>query len=165
MPLRASKNTYAYELVGSTRLRRKVMIDQWVPDSWSGDEAGTLPVDGAVFEEPAFGPIYRINARPAFHRYAMTADAPPPVLTGLAPPTGPESGGTSAAIYGENLVNPTSVMFGGAAAAVTRSSAIRIDCTTQPHAAGTVDVTVTTADGTDTLLSAFTYEAPSAPSA
>lgn len=90
MPLRATKDTFAYEIVGpNIAVRRKVMNGHWVPDTWFGDEAGTAPVDGAV-EEAA---VYGNSAPPASHRFQIPAgDVAPPVgLSGVEPSSLPVS--------------------------------------------------------------------------
>lgn len=80
-----------------------------------------------------------------------------PTVTGLTPMTGSTSGGTAVVISGSNF-DPagTTVTFGGVAAAglVTPT---QIQVSSPPHGAGTVDVTVTTAYGSFTLLGGFTY--------
>jgi hypothetical protein len=75
-----------------------------------------------------------------------------PVVTGIAPTTGPASGGTSVTITGSNLGSATAVDFGGTAATITADSATSITATA-PAGTGTVDVTVTTLGGTSTTSS------------
>lgn len=73
----------------------------------------------------------------------------PPAITGLSPATGPAAGGTPVTISGTGFTGATSVTFGGTAAtSVTVVSANSITCTSPAHAAGTVDVVVTTPKGT-----------------
>ncbi|MFZ0377630.1 MAG: IPT/TIG domain-containing protein, partial [Solirubrobacteraceae bacterium] len=161
MPLRASKNTFAYELVSRAPLRRKVMAGQYVPADWRGDEAMTQPVDGAVYEEVYYSPVYGVRSALGFHRFAVEAGAPgpgSPVLSGHAPPSGPASGGTQTAIVGESLAYPTEVRYGGTPATIRVATPTRIDCSTPPHAPGVVDVTVSNVDGSDTLPGVFSYE-------
>ena len=83
-----------------------------------------------------------------------------PTVTGLSPGSGPLAGGTSVSITGSNFTGATAVNFGGSAASgVTVNSATSITATAPAHAAGAVDVTVTTPGGTSTTSSAdlFTY--------
>ena len=82
------------------------------------------------------------------------ADATPaPVVTGLSPDSGPTAGGTSVTITGANFVAPASVSFGtgNAATAVSVVNPTTITCTSPGHAAGAVDVRVTTAGGTSPI--------------
>lgn len=93
----------------------------------------------------------------------VTTDAEMPTLTSIAPDTGPTTGGTSVTITGTNLTGATTVMFGAnPATGVVVNSDTSVTALSPAGSAGIVDVTVTTAAGTTTVVSAgeFTYEAP-----
>ena len=82
----------------------------------------------------------------------------PPVITGIAPVAGSTLGGTTVSITGTNFSGATALTFGGlAAAGYTVNSSTSITSTTPAHAAGAVDVTVTTPGGSATLTGGFTY--------
>jgi hypothetical protein len=88
---------------------------------------------------------------------------PAPTITanGVSPNTGSTSGGTSVIITGTGFTGVTTgVTFGGTAASFTVNSLSQITATTPAHAAGTVDVAVTTGVGTATATAAFTYIPP-----
>jgi hypothetical protein len=90
-----------------------------------------------------------------------------PTVTGLGLTAGQSGGGDVVMITGTNFTGGSGVSFGTAAAtAFTVLSATSIRATAPPHAAGTVDVTVTTAAGTSATGTAdhFTYSAATAPS-
>ncbi|MFF2052963.1 IPT/TIG domain-containing protein [Leifsonia sp. NPDC058194] len=73
---------------------------------------------------------------------------PLPVITGVAPGNGPESGGTAVTITGTGFTGATGVTFGGTpGAGVTVVNDTTITVTTPGHAPGTVDVIVTTPAG------------------
>jgi uncharacterized repeat protein (TIGR03803 family) len=79
----------------------------------------------------------------------------------VSPGSGPSAGGTQVTITGTNLTGATAVMFGAtAAAAFTVDSATQITATAPPHAAGGVDVTVTTPGGTSAAGIQFIFFAP-----
>jgi large repetitive protein len=81
----------------------------------------------------------------------------PPTISGLAPTSGPESGGTSVVITGAGFSGATAVKFGGiAAAAYTVDSSTQITATTAPGI-GVVTVSVTTSNGTGTSVGTFTF--------
>jgi uncharacterized protein YhjY with autotransporter beta-barrel domain len=87
--------------------------------------------------------------------------APVPVVTGVSPNSGLTAGGTNITITGSGFIGATSVTVGGVSATgVTVVSNTQITAQTPSHAAGSVAVVVTTAGGTGTLSSAFTYVAP-----
>jgi uncharacterized protein YkwD len=84
-------------------------------------------------------------------------------VTSISPNGGPLAGGTTVTIDGGGFTNATSVKFGTSAAAsfaVVNDSVIT--AVSPVHAAGMVDVTVTTAAGTSATSAAdqFTYETP-----
>jgi hypothetical protein len=82
-----------------------------------------------------------------------------PTVSGVSPNAGPTGGGTSVTITG-NYFTGTTVTFGGTpATSVSVVNGSTITCSTPAHAAGAVDVVVTTAGGSGTLTSGFTYYA------
>ena len=81
----------------------------------------------------------------------------------ITPSSGTTAGGTSVVIGGWNLTSPTSVTFDGVAATVTASSLNSITATTPAGSAGAVNVVVTTAAGSSTLSSGYTYATPTPP--
>jgi IPT/TIG domain len=86
-----------------------------------------------------------------------------PGVTGVSPNTGPLKGGTSVTISGTGFTGATKVMFGSTAATSFKvNSDAQITASSPPTShTGSVDVTVTTADGTSATGSAdlFTYDA------
>ncbi|MDQ1305377.1 MAG: trimeric autotransporter adhesin [Actinomycetota bacterium] len=87
-----------------------------------------------------------------------------PVVTGVAPPTGSYLGGQDVTITGTGLSDATDVTFGGVESPTVFWVGDSLVARTPPHAAGLVDVAVTTPGGTGTLANSFTYIAtPSAP--
>ena len=99
------------------------------------------------------------SARVAVDRFTYTASHP--TVTGIDPNVGPGDGGTVVLITGANLANTVEVDFGGVAtefAVIDDSTVIALSPAADP---GTVDVTVTTLDGTSAVGAAdqFTYVA------
>ncbi|QXH44848.1 autotransporter domain-containing protein [Pseudomonas xanthosomatis] len=89
---------------------------------------------------------------------------PAPTLTGASPNSGSTGGSTSVTLTGTNLIGTTGVTFGGSAATgVTINSSTSVTVVTPAHAAGAVDVVLSTPGGTATLVSGYTYVAPSPP--
>ena len=82
----------------------------------------------------------------------------PPTITSVSPSSGPASGGTSVVITGTNLLSAIAVKFGSTnATGFTVNSATQIIATSPAGAAGTVDITVTTAVGTSATSTADQY--------
>jgi hypothetical protein len=142
--------------------------------------AGTLPagttlntstgtVSGTPTTAGAFN--YTIEVTDSGSPTAQTATAttsgtitpPTPTVTAVSPNGGAPAGGTSVTIAGANLTGASAVAFGGnAATQFTVNSATSITATSPAEAAGTVDVTVTTGNGTSATSAAdrFTYASP-----
>ncbi|MFF8786350.1 IPT/TIG domain-containing protein [Streptomyces sp. NPDC015125] len=80
-----------------------------------------------------------------------------PVLTGVAPPSGPLSGGNTVTLTGVHLIEATAVRFGTTAASgFTVVSDSQITAVVPAGAAGLADVTVSTVGGTSNAVS-YTY--------
>jgi plastocyanin len=104
--------------------------------------------------------------------YVGSAPPPPPppaavapTVTAIAPASATTAGGTAVTLTGTGFAAGAAVSIGGtAASSVVVASATSITATTPPHAAGSVDVVVTNADGlTGRLTGGFSYTAPAPP--
>ncbi|MCE2883527.1 MAG: IPT/TIG domain-containing protein [Planctomycetaceae bacterium] len=81
-----------------------------------------------------------------------------PTITSVSPSAGPTAGGTTITVTGTNLTGATSVKVGAVACtSVTVVSATQLTAVTPAGTVGAKSVTVTTAGGTGTKASAFTY--------
>ncbi|GEM_PF-1150544 len=81
-----------------------------------------------------------------------------PAISGVNPASGSPAGGTSVVLTGSNFTGATVVTLGGAAAtSFIVDSATQITVVTPAHAAGAVDVVVTTSNGSATAVDGFTY--------
>jgi RHS repeat-associated protein len=84
--------------------------------------------------------------------------APVPAVTGIAPASGATTGGTVVTITGTGFSGATAVSFGALAATqVTVVSGTKITVTSPAHAAGSIDVTVTTPGGVSPVVAADTF--------
>jgi len=79
------------------------------------------------------------------------------VVPSINPNGGPTGGGQTVAIPGTNLSGTTAVTFGGTAATIIGTTATEVTVTTPTHAAGVVDVVVTTPGGNTSLPGGYTY--------
>jgi hypothetical protein len=89
--------------------------------------------------------------------------APTPTVTGVSPTSGSTNGGTAVTITGTGFTWASSVWFGNISASFTVNSSTQITATSPAHAAGLVDVLVTTLyGGTSAAVTAdhFTYVSP-----
>jgi len=128
-----------------------------------GSEAVTVPdtpTAGATarVRVACVGNVFFAISRPSF---TIGTPPPPPTVSTIVPSSGPTSGGTTVTITGTNLGSTTAVTFGGTAAtSFTVGSATQVTATTPVHAAGAVDVVVTTSGGAATSTAGFTFVAP-----
>lgn len=75
-----------------------------------------------------------------------------PTVTSVSPVAGPLAGGIVVTVTGTNFVSGATVSFGGTSGtSITINSATQLTVTAPAHAAGTIDVTVTTAGGTSAI--------------
>ena len=102
------------------------------------------------------------TARDARAQVRPTTVTPvPPTVTSISPTSGPAAGGTPVTITGNNFTGATAVRFGGTPATLFTVDSGTSITATSPAGIGTVDVTVTNADGTSATSSAdqFSYAA------
>ncbi|WP_181257055.1 IPT/TIG domain-containing protein [Pseudaminobacter soli (ex Li et al. 2025)] len=133
---------------------------------YSGATASTLTITGATAGMNGY--LYRVivsgSTAPVAtsNTAALTVNAAPvPTITAASPNSGSTAGGTTVTLTGTNLTGATAVTFGGTAATgVTVNSATQITATTPAHAAGAVNVVVTTPGGSATLSNGYTYVVP-----
>jgi len=83
----------------------------------------------------------------------------PPSVTSLSPATGPVTGGTTVHIVGSGLTGATTVSFGTVHVTSFKVSGTggKITVKAPPGTAGTVDVTVTTPEGTTAIVTGDHY--------
>jgi peptidase A4-like protein/IPT/TIG domain-containing protein len=120
---------------------------------------GTVP----VYLASPTGAIISYPADFSGDSFSMFYGSPSPQVTSVNSNQGSTSGGTSVTIGGTFLTGVNSVDFGGVAVPFSVDPYNgTVTALSPPHAAGTVDVTVTTAGGTSQRSSAdqFTYVAP-----
>ncbi len=91
----------------------------------------------------------------------FTAAPPLPAVTEVSPASGTTAGGTHVTIIGTNLEAASAVHFGAASATIKTNTATELTAESPAHAAGQVDVTVTTPAGTSATSEAdhYTYVA------
>jgi hypothetical protein len=88
----------------------------------------------------------------------LTILAPSPLITAITPASGGIGGNEMAMISGAHFQPGLTVTFGGTNATVTDVTGTMIAVTTPAHAAGQVDVTVTSPDGQRQMLgNGYTY--------
>jgi hypothetical protein len=128
-----------------------------------GDKCAWSPSPGIVAINGHSWPVQSL-----FSNQALAQGQPPCVfaagtlpvtaITGIAPTQGSTAGGTSVVVSGANFVAVTAVSFGSVPASFTVSSSSQI-LATSPPGNGSVDVTVTDANGTTAVgpMDQFTY--------
>jgi len=84
----------------------------------------------------------------------------PPEYGEVDPAYGSMDGGDSVLIRGRNLQLTQSVLFGDSPAPIVSSTESRLSVVTPPHAAGVVDIDITTTTGSTRGTAVFTYLPP-----
>ena len=81
----------------------------------------------------------------------------PPSVQSVSPSAGPDTGGTLVTVVGTNLAGVTAVSFGDTPATFTVTSPTELTATAPAHAAGPVDISVTSGSGMSPQTVADTY--------
>jgi len=141
----------------------------WATVTW--DFSGAVLSDAELSSAPAVNATFSATDQFGNTIYNQSNSAflllapgfvPAPRVTSMSVTSGPAAGGTSVTIAGAAFSGATAVRFGAAPAArVTINSATSITAVSPRAAAGTVDVTVTSAGGTSATSAAdqFTFVA------
>jgi hypothetical protein len=120
--------------------------------------AGSGPVDVTVATSAGTSPTTAADQ--------YTYPIPVPDVTGVSPASGSTAGGQPVTITGSGFSTGATVTLDGqAATSVTVDSGTQITATTPAHAAGAVNVVVTTTGGSSTVSAAdqYTYVTPVSP--
>lgn len=143
--------------------------------SWANGEGGTksftvTPIPDTLVEgtetvnlalsNPTGGAVL---GAPSTAVLQITDSTAIPVVTSVVPAAGPTTGGQLVTVTGQNFTGATSVTFDGVpCTSLTVVSATQLTCVTPPHAAGTVEVVVTTPNGSNVTTGTandYTYTA------
>jgi len=145
------------------------------PTSWiwnfSDGNVTTITRD----ESHEFADIYHTFTSPGTYNVSLTANNAwgsdtsyhqitvfaAPTVTGVSPAAGPTTGSITVTIIGTNLVGASGATFGGTpATSVSVINATAVSAITPAHAAGSVNVLVTTPNGTATGTNVYKYVSP-----
>ena len=145
---------------GNATIRKVTALG--VVTTLSGTDFTYAYADGIPFSGPtgiavdSGGNLYVVD----YYRSTIRKGAlwPKPFIAGLRPVEGSTDGATLVTLAGGNLSGASTVTFAGTAAAIASGTDTEVAVTTPAHAAGAVDVALTTANGTATNLGAFTYQ-------
>jgi alpha-tubulin suppressor-like RCC1 family protein len=169
------------EAVNSLALLKGGKLMAWGGDLYGslGDGNASSPSDvpipvcaagatGPCVDGPYLGGEGQVTAMAAgggAHDLVSFSTTPTPTVTNVRPSAGPEAGGTSVIITVTNFTGRATVKFGSISA---KSFAVESETSisaVSPAGAGTVDVTVTTAQGTSATSSADRFKYQAAPTA
>jgi hypothetical protein len=118
--------------------------------------------DGASYNQVINGDLYWYQQESNEGAGCQQRSAQPPTVKKLASKSGPAAGGTSVTITGTQFSASAAVSFGGVPAGeVSVSSATSLTAVSPAGVIGTVDVTVTTFNGTSAIIKKdhFKYKA------
>ncbi|MCE7957561.1 MAG: hypothetical protein DYH06_06430 [Acidobacteria bacterium ACB2] len=125
-------------------------------------DATGQPVGSYAVDVTAVDASPQANAGTVVGAAGFTVTYPAPTVSGIAPGTGPTTGGTSVTVSGTGFRTGAVVTFGGVLAGTTTvTSPTSLTAASPVHAAGTVDVRVTNTDGQGaSVAGAFAYAPP-----
>ena len=136
----------------------------WGGNTWTQVSAGTGPSarkDASMAFDAATKTLVLFGGIPGSLSDTWVYADPPVTVTALGPTAGATAGGTAVTITGAsfNVAGSTTVKFGSAAATNVSCTSISQCTATSPAGSATVDVTVTTPQGTSATSAAdhFTY--------
>lgn len=133
----------------------QMSIDRGV--TWSSSGLPAVGWTGFALSDSAV-PNRRIIAITENAQVYSYGPIPVPTLTAISPANGSIEGGTIVTLTGTEIRNLVSVTIGGVSASdFVATSDTTLTFTTPARTAGTVDIVITTDDGTATLPGAFTY--------
>lgn len=154
-------------------------IDYWPTNSYGSSVTATQsPVATGTGPTSVSAPLTGLTCNTTYHfRVSATnsvnttngSDAtfttsacPAPTVTSISPTSGTTVGGTTITINGTNFTGATVVNFGASVAASFTINSVTSITATSPAGSGTVDITVTTLDGTSSIGVAdhYTYVPP-----
>ncbi len=129
--------------------------------SWSSRLFTRRATNLTTFGEDAAGEVYLGTESGLFARI-VDADPVAPTIVSIEATSGPVRGGDVVVLTGSGFFTGVVVTFGGVPGtdvAVLDSTSTRLRVVTPAHAAGTVDVVVTNADGRSaTMPAAYVFE-------
>ncbi len=137
-------------------------------DNATGPWSVTYPPNNSIpftADEVAFY-SHALTSERVYAHYAASAAVGPPTVTSVSPDGDVLAGGVSVTISGTNFTGATAVTFGvTAATSFSVDSDTTITAVSPAHAAGTVNITVTTPQGVSDVVAEdeFTYAALVAP--
>ncbi|PKG31857.1 PKD domain-containing protein, partial [Methanoregula sp.] len=141
--------------------------------TWNFGDGNVTTITKDVSHE--YGDIYHTFTNPGTYNVSLTANNAwgsdtsyktitvfqAVTVTSVSPAAGPTAGGTPVTIIGTNLVGASAATFGGTTATgVSVINATAVSAITPAHAAGSVNVVVTTPNGTATGTNVYRYVSP-----
>ena len=112
----------------------------------------TQPVPSTTSTVPSTTSTTSTSSTTSTTTTTTAVPADPPILTGVSPDSGPETGGQTVQLYGSRLAGTTEVLFGTIPVTFTVISDTLIHAVTPVMDPGTYPVSVTTPDGTVTRV-------------
>ncbi len=97
------------------------------------------------------------SATSSAYQFSYVAESTPPAVIGVAPGSGPTTGGTLVTIAGTNLAGASAVDFGSMQVTSFLSDTGSQITLSSPPGSGTVDITVVTPAGTSAASSAYQF--------
>lgn len=149
----------AYGQAPGTLLTKSAGEEKWLIDQGYAHVEPKVAVGPTATYTPAQDPTRNVNREDPGDAYQYGADTGLPArIETITPSSGPAAGGTVVTITGDNMVDATSVTFGGTAGtAFTKVDDNTVRATTPAKPAGAVAVAVVDPSGTTSQAAGYTY--------
>ena len=149
-------------LAGATGVSFGSVPASFTLDLATGDLKATSPAEGLGVVDVTVTTPNGVSATGPGDQFTFTRPQVPPTLSSLSAHSGPATGGKKVTIHGLGFTGATAVKFGAVPAAFVVNSNTSITATSPVEAVGTVDITVTTPNGTTAVTPAdqFKFKAP-----
>jgi hypothetical protein len=133
-------------------------------DEFAGELVATSPPEAVGTVDVTVTTPNGVSVTNSRDKFSFTEPQIPPTVTSVHPPDGPTTGGTAVTIHGTGFVGAAGVEFGDIPVTFVVDSDRTITATSPAENAGTVDITVTTSNGTSLTgpSDEFTFKAPRA---
>jgi hypothetical protein len=147
-------------LSGATAVDFGAVSVPFILDESTGDLSVTSPPEASATVDVTVTTPNGVSATNARDKFSFTNPQIPPTVSGIRPRRGPAAGGTSVVIHGSGFIGTTVVEFGGVPTTFVVNSGRSITATSPAGKPGTVDVTVSTPNGTSVkgFTDLFTYK-------
>lgn len=134
-------------------------LEAWLVEEGYADDGVAADNTDNTGLDAVDDPTLAVNREEPGEAFEVSGHLAAADVTGVDPNTGPAAGGNTVSITGDHFIDASAVSFGANPATTFEVvDDTEILATVPAGTAGAVDVVVTDADGSDTLVGGYTYQ-------